>query len=93
ENCKSTDIPKCCKSLNHLLYDQIINNLLSICTILSLYSNLQKLRDEKNLNLVICNEHKEDLKYESYIELNVLITPYKDFNAYKASSKPKQKKE
>ncbi|GAB69821.1 CYIR protein, partial [Plasmodium cynomolgi strain B] len=74
-------IPKCCKRLNYLLYDQVINNLLSGCTTLSLYSELQKLYDEEYLGLVICNEHKDDAKYETYVELDELITQYKDLDA------------
>ncbi|GAB70036.1 CYIR protein, partial [Plasmodium cynomolgi strain B] len=54
---------------------------------------LQKLYDEKYFDLVIYNEHKDDVKYETYIKLHELITQYKDFDAYKESSEfpPKNK--
>ncbi|GAB69737.1 CYIR protein, partial [Plasmodium cynomolgi strain B] len=52
---------------------------------------LQKLYDEKCFDLLICNEHKEDVKYETYIRLDELITQYKDFNVYKASTEKKKK--
>ncbi|GAB69643.1 CYIR protein, partial [Plasmodium cynomolgi strain B] len=71
-----------------LLYDQVINNIHSGCTTFSLYSEHKKLYAEKCFYLVICNEHKEDAKYEAYINLDELITQYKDFDAYKASSEP-----
>ncbi|EDL42850.1 variable surface protein Vir9-like [Plasmodium vivax] len=92
-NSESLDIPKCCKYLNYLLYDQAIYNLLSGYTTLSLYIELQKLYDEHNFDLVICNEHKEDVNYETYKKLNELITLYKDFDTYKASSDPKENNE
>ncbi|CAG9483107.1 unnamed protein product [Plasmodium vivax] len=92
-NSESLDIPKCCKYLNYLLYDQAINKTLSGYTTISLYSELQKLYDEKSFNLIICNDHKEYVKDETYIKLNELITLYKDFDEYKASSEPKEDKE
>ncbi|CAI7723920.1 PIR protein [Plasmodium vivax] len=93
ENSKSLDIPKCCKYLNYLLYDQAINNLLSGYTTLSLYSDLQKIYDENSFDLILCNEHKEYVKYETYIKINELITLYQDFNAYNASNEPKEDNE
>ncbi|GAB69762.1 CYIR protein, partial [Plasmodium cynomolgi strain B] len=50
-------------------------------------SDLQYLHYENSFDLVICNEHKEDVTYETYIEHDELITQYKDFDAYKTSGK------
>ncbi|GAB69950.1 CYIR protein [Plasmodium cynomolgi strain B] len=50
-----------------------------------------KLYNEKCLDLVICNEHNEDVTYEAYIMDDEIITQYKDFDAYKASSEPKKR--
>ncbi|GAB70043.1 CYIR protein, partial [Plasmodium cynomolgi strain B] len=60
---KSLVITKCFKPSNYLLYDHEINNLFFGCTTLPMYSDLQKLYGEKCFDLVICNEHIEDLKY------------------------------
>ncbi|GAB69774.1 CYIR protein [Plasmodium cynomolgi strain B] len=54
-------------------------------------SDIHKLYDEKCFDLIICNEYKEDVIYESYIKRDVLITRYKDFDAYKVSCEPKKK--
>ncbi|GAB69937.1 CYIR protein [Plasmodium cynomolgi strain B] len=59
----------------------------------SILIETQKLYDEKCFYLVICNEHKEDFKYETYIKFDELITQCKDYDAYKASSEPKEDNE
>ncbi|GAB69760.1 CYIR protein [Plasmodium cynomolgi strain B] len=69
-NFKFLYIAKCFKYLKYLLYDQAINNIPSGYTTLSLY------------DLAICNEHKEDVKYVTYIKRDELITQYTDFDKY-----------
>ncbi|GAB69635.1 CYIR protein [Plasmodium cynomolgi strain B] len=65
-NSKSLDISKCCKYLIYFLYDKEINILLS--------ENIKNWYDEKCFDFVICNEHKEDVKYAKYIKLYELFT-------------------
>ncbi|GAB69958.1 CYIR protein [Plasmodium cynomolgi strain B] len=60
--------------INLLLYDHVINNLLSGFTTLSLYRELKKLYHGNIFDLLIYNEHKVDVKCEIYIKLDELVT-------------------